>query len=165
MKNKIIIFVLFFFVLIYSAFSLQENELSELDSIDTTITADIQIDIKEEMEKDFDILPENSYVLNLKNRSLAVFIESPVDDIIHYPSNETCTRFCAVKLADIKYMNINYFKKLTEKVTIKVTAIVNSASIISIKSESPQVSLIRPLTNIIINVFQVTQKNYFYADS
>ena len=165
MKNKNIIFVLFFFVLIYSAFSFQESELPELDSIDTTITADIQIDIKEEMEKEFEILPENSYALNLKNSSLAVFIESPVDDIIHYPTNETCTRFCAVKLADIKYMNINYFKKLTEKVTIKVTAIVNSAIITSMKTESPQLSLIRPVTNKIINIFQVTQKNYFYADS
>ena len=125
----------------------------------------IYIDVNEEMEKEFEISPESTYVVSLNNNSLAVFIESPLEDMIHYPSFETCTKFCAVKYKPFTYMYINYYQKLSQKMTIKIKAVVNSAQIVSIKTDSPKISKIQPISTKIINLIQVTEKNYFYSDS
>ena len=117
------------------------------------------------MDKEIEISPENTYVLALNNNSLAVFIDSPIEDMIHYPTFETCTKFCAVRHSSFSYLYINYFKKLNQKINIKVTAVVNSAQIISVKFDSPKISKIQPISTKVINLIQVTEKNYFYSDS
>ena len=128
-------------------------------------SSDIYIEINEEMDKEIEISPENTYVLALNNNSLAVFIDSPIEDMIHYPTFETCTKFCAVRHSSFSYLYINYFKKLNQKINIKVTAVVNSAQIISVKYDSPKISKIQPISTKVINLIQVTEKNYFYSDS
>ena len=128
-------------------------------------TKDIYIDINEEMKKEFEISEGNTYILAFNNNSLAYFIDSPIEDIIHYPTFEVCTKFCAVKNNSVKFMYVNYFHTVNKNITIKVTSVVNSADIFSIKVDSPKISKIRPISKKIINFIQVTEKNYFYADS
>ena len=111
------------------------------------------------------MIPENTYVIALNNKSLAVFIDSPIEDMIHYPTCEICTKFCAVRYSSFSYLYKNYFKKLNQKINIKVTAVVNSAQIISVKFDSPKISKIQPISTKVINLIQVTEKNYFYSDS
>ena len=130
-----------------------------------TCSSDVYIEVNEEMDKEIEISPENTYVLALNNNSLAVFIDSPIEDMIHYPTFETCTKFCAVRYSSFSYLYINYFKKLNQKINIKVTAVVNSAQIISVKNDSPKISKIQPISTKVINLIQVTEKNYFYSDS
>ena len=157
--------IIILFFLIYSTVFCKTNDIFESNSIEVSNSSDIRIDIIEDMEKEFEILPENSYVINIKNSSLAIFIRSPVEDLIHYPSNTTCTKMCGVKHADVKYMYVNHFKQLKEKVKINITAVVNDATIISEKYDSPKTSKIRRINTKLINLIQVSKKNYFYADS
>ena len=140
------------------------NENTDKCEIDPC-TTDIYFDINEEMEKEIEISPDNTYVFNLNNNSLAYFIESPIDDIIHYPTFETCTKFCAVKYSSFKYMYANYFKNLKENIKIKVKALVTTAQIISVKLDSPKQSKIQPVNKKMISLVQVNEKNYFYSDS
>ena len=139
----------------------QYTEKCELD----VCTTDIYIDINEEIQKEFDIFPDQTYLFSFNNNSLAYVLESPIEDIIHYPNFELCTKYCAIKDNTIKYVYVNYFKELAEKITIKVNALVNSDQINSYKIDSPKISKIQPINKKIINLIQVTQKNYFYADS
>ena len=122
-------------------------------------------DINEVMEKEITILPEKTYIIALTNNSLIYFLDTPLDDMLHYPSFDACTKFCAVKNSDYKYMYVNYYHKLTEKKTIKITSVINSVKIASVKLDSPKISNIQPISTRVINLIQVTKKNYFYADS
>ena len=140
------------------------NENTDKCEIDPCST-DIYFDINEEMEKEIEISPDNIYVFNLNNNSLAYFIESPIDDIIHYPTFEACTKYCAVRYSYFKYIYVNYFKNLKEKITIKVKAVVSTAQIISIKLDSPKISNIQPVNKRMISLIQVNETNYFYSDS
>jgi hypothetical protein len=132
MKNNIIDIIIIFF-LIYSTVLSQTNNISELNSLEESNSTEISIDVSQAMEKEFEILPKNSYVVNIKTTSVAIFIISPVEDLIHYPSNETCTKLCGVKLSNIKYMYINHFKQLKEKVIIKIISVADTSQIISEK--------------------------------
>ena len=85
--------------------------------------------------------------------------------IIHYPTFEACTKYCAVRYSYFKYIYVNYFKNLKEKITIKVKAVVSTAQIISIKLDSPKQSKIQPVNKKMISLVQVNEKNYFYSDS
>ena len=128
-------------------------------------TEDKYIDINEAMEKEIPIEVGKTYVLSLNNDTLAYFIDSPVDDMIHYQTLEACSKFCGVQNPAYKFMYINYYKKLTEKMTIKVTSVTNTGTIMSVKVDSPKIANIQPISEKIINIVQVTEKNYFYADS
>jgi len=168
MKSIRIYFISILFLLSSPIFSLYTKESSDLnfDSVNKNeVVTDEVIDINIELEKEYEILPSTSYSFNLKNNSLAYFFDSPIEDIIHYPTLEVCSKLCGVRNPGIKYMLVNYYHNLTQKITIKLTSKIDSSLIMSIKSNSPKISKIQPLYQKIFNVIQVTEQNYLYADS
>ena len=168
MKYKKIYFISILLLLSNSILSLYTKESSDsnLDSINKNEGGtDIVIDIKIEMEKEYEILPNTSYTFNLKNSSLAYFFDSTIEDIIHFPTLEVCTKLCGLKNPEIKYIFVNYYHNLTQKTTIKLTSKVDSSNIMSIKSVSPKISNIQPIYKKTFNVIQVTETNYLYTDS
>ena len=124
-----------------------------------------EININSEIEKTYEISVETSITFNLNNNSLAYFIESTVEDLIYYSQDKPCPKFCAIKDNNIKNIYINHKHNLTKKTTIKLTAKSNSAFISSTKTDSPKLSGIYLKSGTNIQILQVTENNYFYADS
>ena len=125
----------------------------------------IEININSEIEKTYEISIETSITFNLNNNSLAYFIVSTVEDLIYYSKDEPCPKFCAIKDNNIKNIYINHKHILTQKTTIKLTAISNSASIYSTKTDSPKLSGIYLKSGTNIQIIQVKENNHFFADS
>ena len=168
MKYKILYFISILFLLSSSTLSLSIMGSSDLNmnSInENEVGTDVEIDLNMEMEKEYEILPNTSYSFNLKNTSLAYFFDSPIEDIIHYPTLEVCSKFCGVRNPEFKFIYVNYYHNLTQKTTIKLTTKVDSSLIMSIKVNSPKVSVIEPLYLKTIFLIQPTEQNYLYADS
>ena len=112
MKSIRIYFISILFLLSSPIFSLYTKESSDLnfDSVNKNeVVTDEVIDINIELEKEYEILPSTSYSFNLKNNSLAYFFDSPIEDIIHYPTLEVCSKLCGVRNPGIKYMLVNYY--------------------------------------------------------
>ena len=127
----------------------------------------IVININSEIQQVYNITPETSYTFNLNNNSLSYFIESSIEDLIYYSSDHPCPKFCAIKDANIKNIYINHNKILTQSTTFKLTALLNEniGKITSKKIDSPKKSGIFYMSGTSIEVLQVTEKNYFFADS
>ena len=130
----------------------------------------IEINIGSECELIYEISPETSYTFNLKNNTLAYFIESTLDDLIYYYSSQSsqpCTKFCAIKDSIVEKILINHKQILTQNTTIKFTAKsnVNAELISSIITESPKSSGIYHISGTNIQLLQVSEQNYFFADS
>ena len=136
-------------------------------SISKELLDPIEIDINAEIEQVYEISPETSYTFNLNNNLLSYFIESSIEGLIYYSSDQPCPKFCAIKDANIKNIYINHNKILTEKTTFKLTALLNvNAELISSKKvDSPKKSGIYYMSGTSIQVLQVSEKNYFFADS
>ena len=152
--------------------SLRQNTLLFLISIlfhislSKDVSDPIQIDINSDIEQIYEITPDISYTFNLNNKSLAYFIESSVEDLIYYDSDQPCPKFCAIKDKNINNIYINHNQILKEKSSFKLTALPNvNAAISSTKIDTPKISGICYMSGTNIQLIQVTEKNYLFTNS
>ena len=96
----------------------KEKDICEIEQC-----IDKYININQEIEKFYEIDPKTTYIFQMDGNIYGYEFNSPIDNIIDYPTFEKCPKFCLVKNRNINEIYVNYFHNLTERIQLKVISI------------------------------------------
>ena len=118
-----------------------------------------------EGEKEYQIMPNKSYILEIQSPEKVFSIQSPKDNLILKNNLQPCPRFCATKNTEDKFFYVNYLQQISEPIIIKVTGIVTTGMFLSYKYNEIFLSQIKPVVGRLFYIIQLNRKEYGYLNS
>ena len=138
-----------------------ETKKCEIDPCST----DVYISLNFEGEKEYQIMPNISYILTIQSPQYLYSIQSPIDNLILHSNFVTCSRFCIIKNNENRYFYVNFYQKLTEPVIIKITGMISEGSAYSYKTNTIRRSEIVSIMGRFVYVFQFNQNEFGYMNT
>ena len=133
--------------------------------IDTCLSTEY-ITLNFEGEKEYQIMPDISYIFEIQSPEKVFSLQSPIDDLIVKSNLQPCPRFCVSKNKEDKYFYVNYLQQISEPVTIKVTGIsITNSLLFSFKKSKISLSHIQPVFGDIFYIIQLDEKEYVYLNT
>ena len=124
-----------------------------------------EIDVDFEGIKEYQIMPDITYIFNIKLTYMIYSFESPVENLIHHNNFEACTKFCVLKNEKDSIILVNYYQKIKEPVTLKITGIVSDGLYYSYKTKTFTQSTIMPILGKIFYLLQLQKEEFGYFNS
>ena len=123
------------------------------------------IELNFEGEKEYQIMPNMSYIFQMESPVTGYSFESSEDNLILHSNFVPCPRFCIIKNFDDKLMYVNYYQNISEPVILKVTGFGGEGSYYSYRTNDIMISQIQYEIGKIYYVLQFNQKEFGYINS
>ena len=123
------------------------------------------IQLNFEGEKEYQIMPNMTYIFQMESPVTGYSFESSEDNLILHSNFVPCPRFCIIKNFDDKLMYVNYYQNISEPVVLKVTGFGGEGNYFSYRTSNIMISEIQYEIGKIYYVLQFDEKEFGYINS
>ena len=128
-------------------------------------TTDQHIIFDIEGEKEYQIMPNITYIFEFIPMAKVYSLKSPIDNLILKSDFNPCPRYCIFKNNEDTIFYVNYFQKLIEPVTVIISGKTYEGGAYSYKMDKLFISEIQSFIGKTYYSFQFNQKEFGYINT